>query len=240
MLAGRNAVVTGGASGIGLAVAMALVADGARVLIGGRSASKLDEVTEWGGTSLIGQTVDVADRQSVAEFFERARRDLGQIDILVHAAGVNIPNRSMDAMRPEQWDEVMAINATGPYNCLREVLPEMKGRREGTVILISSVTGKRALALGGVAYCASKFAMTALGTCVANECLEAGVRVTNVYPGEVDTPILEQRPTPITAEHRARILRPEDVASMILSIIRLPARVHIPEIVIKPITQSWF
>ena len=146
----------------------------------------------------------------------------------------------MDAMRPEQWDEVMAINATGPYNCLREVLPEMKGRREGTVILISSVTGKRALALGGVAYCASKFAMTALGTCVANECLEAGVRVTNVYPGEVDTPILEQRPTPITAEHRARILRPEDVASMILSIIRLPARVHIPEIVIKPITQSWF
>jgi NADP-dependent 3-hydroxy acid dehydrogenase YdfG len=116
----------------------------------------------------------------------------------------------------------------------------MKGRREGTVILISSVTGKRALALGGVAYCASKFAMTALGTCVANECLEAGVRVTNVYPGEVDTPILEQRPTPITAEHRARILRPEDVASMILSIIRLPSRVHIPEIVIKPITQSWF
>ena len=169
----------------------------------------------------------------------RSHKTWGPVDVLVNAAGVNIKNRTIGEMRPEQWDEVLAINATGAYNMIHSILPEMRSRGSGTIINISSVTGKRALALGGVAYAASKFAMTALGTCVANEVGAEGVRVTNIYPGEVDTPILEQRPVPVSEEQRQRILRPSDVGSVVASLVALPQRVHIPELVIKPVHQGY-
>jgi NADP-dependent 3-hydroxy acid dehydrogenase YdfG len=107
------------------------------------------------------------------------------------------------------------------------------------MINISSVAGKRANPLGGVAYNASKFAMTALGLTVAQEEKDHGIRVTNIYPGEVDTPILEQRPQPVTAEHRARILQPEDVAAAALMVAQLPPRAHVAELTIKPTAQGY-
>ena len=83
----------------------------------------------------------------------------------------------MSAMQPEQWDEMMAVNATGAYNCLAAVLPHMRDRQQGTIVNISSVAGKRALPLAGVAYCASKFAMTALGAAVGQEEAANGIRI---------------------------------------------------------------
>ena len=104
---------------------------------------------------------------------------------------------------------------------------------------VSSVSGIRASKLGGVAYSASKFAMAALGTAVALEEGVNGIRVTNVFPGEVDTPILESRPVKVSDEHRARILQPEDVAAAVLMIACLPPRAHIAELIIKPTTQDF-
>lgn len=235
-------VITGGGTGIGLGVALAMNKAGAKVVIGGRRIDALQTAAQAAVDPhpITPIAVDVADRASVNHFFDQIHSQMGQIDILVNAAGINIKNRSMDQMQPEQWDQVMAINATGAYNCLYAVLPSMRQRKSGLIINISSVAGKRAIALGGVAYAASKFAMTALGTCVGNEVNADGVRVTNVYPGEVDTPILQQRPTPITEDHRQRILQPEDVAEMIVAIAQLPPRAHVPEIIIKPVTQGFF
>src|SRR5690606_34342852 len=135
-----------------------------------------------------GHVLDVADEASIARFFDWVDQNVGEVDILVNSAGMNIVNRTMAEMRPEQWDEVMRINATGAYRCMHRVLPAMRQRRDGLVINISSVAGKRAISLGGVVYAASKFAMTALGTAVSNEVRGEGVRITNVYPGEVNTP----------------------------------------------------
>jgi NADP-dependent 3-hydroxy acid dehydrogenase YdfG len=237
-------IVTGGATGIGFGIAEAFAAHGAKVAIGSRREDVVDDAVvklrQVASNSVTGFPLDVTDRDSVLSFVTSVQKSLGPIDVLVNAAGVNIKNRTIGEMLPEQWDQVMAINATGAYNLIHAVLPAMRTRRFGFIINISSVTGKRALALGGVAYAASKFAMTALGTCVANEVGAEGVRVTNIYPGEVDTPILEQRPVPVTAEQREKILRPSDVGQLVVSIASLPARVHIPELVIKPVHQSYF
>jgi NAD(P)-dependent dehydrogenase (short-subunit alcohol dehydrogenase family) len=240
-LQGKIAVVTGGATGIGQAIAFRLATAQARVAIGGRRLDKLRAAAE----SFSGQPpiqygeCDVADRSSVARFFEWVHGEFGAIDILVNGAGANIKNRSIANMRPEQWDDLMAVNATGAYNCMVAVLPAMRKRQCGLIVNISSISGLRASRLGGVAYCASKFAMAGLGTAVSLEEAQHGIRVTNVFPGEVDTPILDERPTPVTAEHRARILQPDDVAAAVYMVAELPPRAHIPEIVIKPVLQEF-
>jgi NADP-dependent 3-hydroxy acid dehydrogenase YdfG len=145
----------------------------------------------------------------------------------------------MSVLAPEDWDRMLAIIATGSYNCTRAVLPAMRERHDGLIINISSVAGIRAAPLGGVGYNAAKFAQTALGISVGAEVAPEGVRVTNVYPGEVDTPILEQRPQPVTDEHRARILQPEDVAAAVLMVACLPPRARVPELVITPTQQNF-
>jgi NAD(P)-dependent dehydrogenase (short-subunit alcohol dehydrogenase family) len=237
----RKALVTGGGSGIGQGVAWALAEAGCDVVVAGRREQRLQEtVAQAPPGRLIRQHVaDVADRRSVEQLVEWTTQQLGQIDILVHAAGVNIRNRSMLEMRPEQWDQLLAINATGAYNCLWAVLPQMRQRAAGQIVNISSISGKRAFDLGGIAYCASKFAATGLGTAVGLEEAPRGIRLTNVYPGEVDTPLLEYRPAPVPPERRAAMLRPEDVAQMVVAILSLPPRAHVPEIVIKPTVQPY-
>jgi NADP-dependent 3-hydroxy acid dehydrogenase YdfG len=185
------------------------------------------------------KSCDVADRQDVHRLFEWAGKELGQIDILVNSAGVNIKSRKMSEMTPEQWDYVMAVNVTGAYNCMREVLPQMQARHDGVIVNISSISGKRATALGGVAYISSKFAMAALGIAVANENTKFGVRVTTVYPGEVNTPLLDHRPKAVTDEQKAKMLRPEDLGALVLAIVALPPHAHVPEVIIKPVDQEY-
>ena len=240
-LQGKRAVIVGGGTGIGLGIGQAFAAEGCRVVLAGRREEKLRAAAAaWPGEpAMLVHAVDVSDRQSVASLFAWATQQLGQIDILVNSAGVNIRTRSMAQMTPEQWDQVLAINATGAYNCMYAVLPQMRARRDGLIINISSVAGKRALTLGGVAYCASKFAMTALGTAVANEDAPNGIRVTNIYPGEVNTPLLENRPEPVSDERKAAMLQPEDLGALAVTIACLPPRAHVPELIIKPTLQQY-
>jgi NAD(P)-dependent dehydrogenase (short-subunit alcohol dehydrogenase family) len=240
-LAGKTALVTGGGTGIGYGIAVALAEAGCRVAISGRREQVLREAAgQFKGSPPLGfRHADVGNRDSVEGLFDWANRELGRIDILVNSAGVNVPKRLMADLTPENWDLLMQVNATGAYNCIRKVLPQMLERRDGLIINISSIAGKRAGLLGGVAYNASKFAMAALGTSVAAEVGGSGIRVTNIFPGEVDTPILLNRPVPVTAEQRAKILQPEDVGAAVLMIACLPPRAHIPELIIKPTTQNY-
>ncbi len=240
-LKGKVVAITGGGTGIGAGIAKVLAEAGCRVTVGGRRLEKLQELAESVQSEfpIACHALDVADPDSIDAFFQFVENDSGDVDILVNSAGVNIQNRTMAAMNPEDWERVLAINATGGYRCMHAVLPKMRKRGDGLVVNISSIAGKRAITLGGVVYCASKFAMTALGTAVSNEVREEGVRITNVYPGEVNTPILENRPNPVSQEHKDSILQPEDIASVVLSICALPPRANVPEIVIKPTKQEW-
>ncbi len=240
-LAGKVVAITGGGTGIGSGIARGLAEAGCKVTIGGRRIKKLEEVAGSisGAHPVRTHVIDVASPDSVDAFFADVRENVGDVDILVNSAGINIQKRTMAEMDPADWDRVLQINASGAYRCMHQVLPAMRERKDGLVVNISSVAGKRAITLGGVVYCASKFAMTALGTAVSNEVRHEGVRITNVYPGEVNTPILENRPTPVSQEHKDAILQPEDIASVVVTICNLPPRANVPEVVIKPTIQEW-
>ncbi|MCA9248796.1 MAG: SDR family NAD(P)-dependent oxidoreductase [Planctomycetales bacterium] len=237
----KTVLVVGGGTGIGRGAAAALAAEGARVAIAGRRADKLQEVADaYAGEPVIAcHPVDVTQRDSVAALVEWAEATLGRIDVLVHCAGINVPERTIDVLTPEGWDRVLATNATGAFNVISAVLPAMRTRRDGLIVNISSISGKRASQLGGVAYSAAKFAQTALGTAVGLELAHSGVRISNIYPGEVNTPILDLRANPPGPEHRAQILQPEDVAAAIVMIAKMPPRAHVSEMVIKPTTQEF-
>ena len=237
----KTALVTGGGSGIGLGIAVALAREGCRAAIAGRNRRKLEAAAGQydGQPGLLTRTVDVADRADVDALFAWADEALGPLDILVNSAGINVANRLMAELDPADWDRMVAINLTGAYNCLHAVLPAMRRRGAGLIVNISSIAGKRAMKLGGPGYCASKFGMTALGTTVGLEERAHGVKVTNIYPGEVDTPILEQRPVPVPPEKRAQMLKPDDIAAMVVAIAKLPPTALVPELVITPLYQEY-
>jgi NAD(P)-dependent dehydrogenase (short-subunit alcohol dehydrogenase family) len=193
-----------------------------------------------GQPPILWRVCDVADRADVARLFDWLdHQRLLPLDILVNSAGINVARRRMAELDPADFDRMLAINATGPFNTIYFALPGMRARREGLIVNISSIAGKRALTLAGPAYCASKFALTALGTAVSLEERANGIRVTNVYPGEVDTPILQQRPVPVPAEKRARMVHPEDIAACVVTIAKLPPHVLVPELVITPLYQEY-
>ena len=225
---------------MGEAIALALAAEGAKVAVAGRRQEKLDAVSKQAEGKILAHTVDVAERESVKTLFDWAGAQFGgQLHLLVNCAGVNIPKRSMSELAPGDWDKVIAINATGAFNCMHFGLPLMRPHQTGLVINISSTSGKRAAPLGGLAYNASKFAMAAISTSASEDERGNGIRVTTIFPGEVDTPILDDRPVPPDADHRAKILRPADIAAITVTIAKLPPLAHVPELVIKPIGQSF-
>ena len=240
-LSGKVALVTGGGTGIGLGIAKALAYAGCRVGISGRRPDVLKTAASGysGPHPLATCACDVGRPEDVARLFDWAAKELGPIDILVLSAGVNVVKRTMAELSIEDWDAMLRINASGAYYCMRAVLPQMRARRDGLIVNISSIAGIRSSLLGGVGYTAAKFAMSGLGITVGREESQYNIRVTNIYPGEVETPILEKRPTPVSAEHRAKILQPEDVAQAVLMIAQLPMRAHIPELVIKPTSQDF-
>jgi NADP-dependent 3-hydroxy acid dehydrogenase YdfG len=240
-LANKTALITGGGSGIGLATARLFLDEGARVVIAGRDEAKLAAAgkTLNAGDRLSHFAADVSKVAQVETLVRNATKTLGHIDILVNNAGVNIKDRGFRQLTPESWDLLIRANLDGAFYCIHAVFPQMLERKDGLIVNICSVAGKRAGPLGGAGYAAAKFGMGALGICLGAEEKDSGVRVSNIYPGEVDTPILVHRPTPVTEEHRQRILRPEDVAAAVLFVATLPPQVSVPELIIKPTSQVY-
>lgn len=240
-LAGKVAFVTGAGSGMGQAIAWSLAAESMEVVAVGRSLEKLEATVAGnpGPGRIHHATLDVSARRLVTEVLGEFMERLGTPFLLVNNAGINIRNRASDLLTPEDFDRVVATNLTGVFNVTSTVLPAMRATGDGVVVTISSVAGVRPFPLAGAAYSASKFGVHGLMGTIGREVAEAGIRCTIIAPGEAATPILDDRPVKVTAEHRARILQPQDIADAVLFIAKLPPRAHVPEMVIKPLSQDY-
>jgi NADP-dependent 3-hydroxy acid dehydrogenase YdfG len=240
-LSEKAVLVTGGGSGIGLATARLLLDEGARVAISGRNEDKLRRAAEElkAGERLHYHAADITDLRQVETLVQETMRRLGRIDILVNNAGLNIKERTFRELTPENWHLLVGANLHGAFYCIRAVLPQMRQRRDGLIININSISGKRSNPLGGLAYNAAKFGLRGLAMGLAAEEKDNGIRVCNIYPGEVNTPILEARPTPVSEDRRRTMLQPEDVAAAVLFIAALPPRASIPELVITPANAMY-
>ena len=184
-LAGRTAVVTGGGSGLGAAIASALRAAGADVVVVGRDEAKLDAVVARLGARARALVCDVSDPASV----ESLRSQLGdtEVSILVNNAGVPGPVAPLTDISVEEWDDVFDVNVRGTFLLCKAFLPAMTARGAGDVINVASVSGKRPLA-NRTPYCASKMAVIGLTSTLAFEVGPAGVSVNTLSPGPVEGP----------------------------------------------------
>ncbi|MFM9971752.1 MAG: SDR family oxidoreductase [Burkholderiales bacterium] len=237
----RVALVTGGGSGVGQATARLFLAEGARVAIAGRDAAKLTQAAAGipGGEGILIVPTDVTDPGQVHDLVEKTTRHFGRIDVLVNSAGTNIKARRMRELTINAWNQLVRTNLDGAFYCIHAVLPQMLARKDGVIVNVNSISGKSTHLGPGPGYAAGKFGLHALAGCLANEELDSGIRVSSIYPGAIDTLQRLTRPTPDTAEQRAKMMQPADVANAVLFVATLPPHVSVPELIIKPTAQAY-
>jgi len=229
-----TAVVTGAGSGVGRAVALRFAAEGWQVALVGRRAETLAETAALAGSKAEGRVgvfpCDVSAPEGVAEMGAAVLERFGAVDVLVNAAGINVPRRSFETLSVDDWHRVLATNLYGAYYCVQAFLPGMRQRQTGTIININSDVGKAARDLAGAAYVSSKFGLMGLTQQINAEERARGVRACSICPRDINTPLLDKRPQPPSPQMRARMLQPEDLAACVWLVATLPARVVLDEI----------
>ena len=233
----NTAVVTGGGSGVGRAVALLLARKGWLVAIVGRRESALRETLEMAegvGSNILICAADVANPEAVEAMAKRVLGLFEQVDVLVNSAGTNTPKRSLAELTYGNYQHLVETNLTGAYLCTQVFLAGMRQRRTGTIVNIVSEAAKQASAKAGPAYVVSKFGLAGLTQAINAEERANGIRATSVFPGDIDTPILDLRPNPPSPEARALMLQPEDIAECVWLALQLPPRAIVEEILIRP------
>ena len=236
-LEGKVCIVTGGGSGIGRAAAVIMAREGARLVLVGRTAAKVEEARreiEASGGEAVAEALDVADKEAVEAMVARTVDRWGRVDVLVNNAGHSSPHRRLLNTPPEEIRQVLDSNLLGTIFCSQAVVPHMVEAGEGTIINVASMAGLTGSLLGGMAYSAAKAAVINFTQFLNNEFKNTGLRASVVIPGEVDTPILDKRPVPPSADARATMVPVEDAGEVIAMIARLSPRTCIPELVIRP------
>jgi len=236
-LKGKVAWVTGAGSGIGRASAIALALDGVSVILTGRRPAPLEEVAgeiaKVGGTAQVA-AADITDARAVQDIADRIKQSFGRLDILFNNAGMNVPLRNWDQLTTEGVDQTVAGNLNSAFYCTLAALPMMRAQKDGLLIHTSSWAGRYVSLVSGAAYSAAKHAMLAMSESLnQQECLN-GIRSCCLCPAEVATPIMDKRPVPVTAEQKARMIQPEDMAAIVLFVAHMPPSVVLNEILVSP------
>ncbi len=231
-------LVTGAGSGVGRATVLRFAREGWRVALLGRRAEPLREtfalVPDAARERLVAFTCDLADATAVDQTAALVLQRLERVDVLVNAAGTNVPRRSLAELSRADYEQVMAANLHGVLYLVQALLPPMRIRGSGTIINVGSEAGRQASAKSGAPYVLSKFGLTGLTQTINAEERPRGIRACCIFPGDIDTPLLEKRAAPPPPEARTRMLRPEDVADCVWFVANLPERATVEELVIRP------
>ncbi len=227
-LHGRSAIVTGGARGIGYAIAEALLREGARVAICARSQESLARALQplGGQGEAVGRVCNVGRWEEVEDFFQYFDEKLGELAVLVNNAGVGA-FAAVDELDPADWRNVIDTNLSGPFYFTRLAAPRMKRRGGGFILNIGSLAGKHPFA-SGAAYNASKFGLRGLTEAAMMDLRHDNIRVGQIMPGSVQTEFSA------TTEGADWKLDPAAIAAMAVHLIKMPERNLASRIEMRP------
>lgn len=236
-LSGKVAWVTGAGTGIGEAAAHSLAAEGAVVVLTGRTASKLEAVATAiaakGGTAHV-KACDMSDAKAVQAVADWIGATLKRIDILVNNAGLNITDRAWSRLTAEGVRELVDGNLMSAFHGTLAVLPIMRAQQDGLIIHTASMAGRFVSPLSGPGYTASKHGAVAMSHSINVEECANGIRSTVVCPGEVRTPIMDKRPNKLSEQELSEMVQPEDCGRLIAFIAATPPHVCLNEVLITP------
>lgn len=237
LLEGKVAIITGAGSGIGREAALMMAHHGADLALAGRRLEPLSQVADEArehGARVAVKSVDLEDGDAAAELGKWALGEFGRVNILVNNAGHSSKVRSIRYVQPDDWQSVFNVNVEGVYRLTQSVLGDMIERGEGTVITVSSMAALNPGLMGGAPYSAAKAASLNMIRGMNTELAQLGVRACAIMPGEVDTPILENRPRPPDADDRSTMMQAEDIAWAILMCAAMPQRTIVEQVVMIP------
>lgn len=245
-LDGKVAAITGASSGIGAATALALATEGAAVALAARRRDRIDELAkriESGGGRALAIETDVSDEAQARAFVDRANDDLGGLDVLVNNAGVMLLGPVAGAAT-EEWRRMIDVNLLGLLYCTHAALPIMGAAGSGDIVNVASVAG-RVASLGSGVYNMTKWGVVGFSEALRQECARAGIRVTAIEPGWVDTELQGHNESPVVVAAMkkmigriGKVLEPEDIARTIAFAVTQPPHVSINEVLIRPTAQS--
>jgi 3-oxoacyl-[acyl-carrier protein] reductase len=228
----KVAIVTGSTKGIGLGIAKALLAEGARVAISARNAREVDSVSKELGRAhmgrVLGKACDVRKEAEVLALFDAVDREWGGLDYLVNNAGIGL-FKNVESISLEEWNAVLETNLTGVFLCTRAAIPRMRKRGGGYVVNMSSLAGRNAFPTAS-AYNTSKFGLNGFSEAVMQEIRYDGIRLTYVMPGSVNTEFGGAKQDPAQSWK----VQPEDIAEIVVDLFRHPARSLPSRVEIRP------
>lgn len=231
-LDGRVALITGASRGIGAAVARALASEGARLALASRSGDDL------GIEGAVARRADVRDPAALEGIAAEAAERFGGLDILIVNAGVGAYGPFLE-LPPDQLEEMIDVNVKGALYAIRAALPHLLRSEAADIVTLASEAGRRGLPFEAV-YCSSKFAQVGLTRALDHELREQGVRCTNVCPGGVATDFAMGRGRTPDMPALGGMMKPEDVADVVLFVLTRPRNHRILEVAFRPVTEtSW-
>ncbi len=225
--------ITGASRGIGAAIARAFAETGARVVLTGRNVNALRKnaamINQSGGQASW-LRCDVSSEKNVSHTAQKIAKRLGKIDVLVNNAGVTYFKPFLTTTA-RNFDRVFTINLRGAFLCIKAVLPAMVKRKEGFIINIGSVSATTTFKNSSV-YASSKAGLLAMSRGLRIEVRKLGIRVIDILPGAVETEMWDKRER---KKYGRKMMQPEDVAEVVISVYRQPRRVMTEEIIVRPI-----
>jgi NADP-dependent 3-hydroxy acid dehydrogenase YdfG len=242
---GKVAIITGASSGIGYATALTLSKAGAKVAIGARRTDKLEQLEneiKKNGGEVLSHKLDVTKKDDCNDFVDQVRKKWGTVDILVNNAGL-MPLSFVKNLKVDEWEQMIDVNIKGVLFCTAAVISQMKEKKSGHIVNISSVAGRIVFPSGSV-YCATKHAITAFSEGLRQELsARSNIRVTCIEPGAVETELLntitdESLQSFVDAAKKMQALKAADIADTVLFAVQSPEHMNVNEILVRPTTQE--